>query len=101
MDAAIQGSVEMDLAEDTMSLSRLRGIHAVTKPDKLPEHSLDVANVKDRLGNFSQAEDVKQMKDGVEHVPSDRESDSEEDDTKKPPKVGERRKAQNLVFSSW
>ncbi len=42
-----------------------------------------------------------QMDDAVEEARSDSESESDKDITKKPPKVSERRKAQDNVFSSW
>ena len=93
----------MGPTEECLPSSGLLEVSTAVKFANLPEHEVHVDDGENGLDGETFAEAASLKGNVVENPPSELESDSEfeEDTTKKHPRVGERRKAQNLIFSSW
>lgn len=98
-----QGPMEIDPVEYCLPTAGLGDINSCANPGDVPKHEShskgDSGPQNDK--SFAQTNYSVQIDDGVEEVPSDSESGSDRDIAKKPPRVSERRRKQDAVFSTW
>lgn len=97
-----QGTMEIDSVESCLPTTGLCGVNSGANPSNMPKHERHSKGDSGPKNDKSLAQTYSvQMDDGVEDVPSDSDSESDRDIAKKPPRVSEKRKAQDRVFSAW
>ncbi len=97
-----QGTMEIDSVETCLPTTGLCGVNSGANPSNMPKHERHSKGDSGPQNDKSLAQTYSvQMDDGVEDVPSDSDSESDRDIAKKPPRVSEKRKAQDRVFSAW
>ncbi len=97
-----QGPMEIDSVESCLPTTGLCGVNSGANPSNVPKHERHSKGDSGPQNDKSLAQTYSvQMDDGVEDVPSDSDSESDRDIAKKPPRVSEKRKAQDRVFSAW
>ncbi len=97
-----QGTMEIDSVESCLPTTGLCGVNSGANPSNMPKHECHSKGDSGPQNDKSLAQTYSvQMDDGVEDVPSDSDSESDRDIAKKPPRVSEKRKAQDRVFSAW
>lgn len=97
-----QGTMEIDSVESCLPTTGLCGVNSGANPSNVPKHERHSKGDSGPQNDKSLAQTYSvQMDDGVEDVPSDSDSESDRDIAKKPPRVSEKRKAQDRVFSAW
>ena len=96
-------TMEIDLAKPHLTQTSPREVSAIagsfsTSIERC--HSSGDDTGSNRV-NLTEAADLIQMEDEVGDFSTDTESDLDKDTVKKPPKISQRRKAQDVAFSSW
>lgn len=99
-----QGPMKIDSVESCLPTTGQCGVKSGASPTNAPKHERHSQGESAPQNDMTLAQTYSvQAHDGVEDVPSDSDSDSESDRdiAKKPPRVSEKRRAQDRVFSAW